>query len=420
MNYNIQQVKQRFGIVGNDPRMLEAIRVALQVASTDVSVLITGESGVGKEFFPKIVHAYSPRRNNKYIAVNCGSIPEGTIDSELFGHRKGSFTGAVADRKGYFEEADKGTIFLDEIGELPLGTQARLLRVLEGGDFIPVGSSIPQKTDVRVVAATNVNLAEAIKKGKFREDLYYRLSTVPILVPPLRDRHNDILLIFRLFASQSAAKNNIPPIELNGEAQRLFLSYKWPGNVRELKNVAERMSLLEEDRLITRPVAQKYLLEEGLRDYHPAIITPSLNESDTPNFANEREILYKVLFDLNRSVHELKTQFEELKNKSVNEQADTSLADEQSIIWAKPLATTTTTHTHEEIAITSEDDEPLTNEDKVKKAIEWLEGKTLREIEEMVTLHVLELNGGQKGKTAKDLGIADRTLYRRLKEYGIE
>lgn len=433
MTLDLQTVKQRFGIVGTNPKINEAIRVALQVAPTEVSVLITGESGVGKEFFPKIIHNYSPRKSNKYIAVNCGSIPEGTIDSELFGHRKGSFTGAVNDRKGYFEEADKGTIFLDEIGELPLATQARLLRVLEGGDFLPVGSSVPHKTDVRIVAATNVNLIEAVKQGRFREDLYYRLSTVPIKVPPLRDRNEDILLLFRLFASKSASQNNIPPVELDEEARELFLKYRWPGNVRELKNVTERISLLEEDRLITKAVAEKYLQEEGMRDLHPVLVNPSQSAYSSQQFANEREILYKVLFDLNRSVHDLKSQFDELKQTVLPSQeplaptvhhfvspSSTKIATPESVeeVWTQPIDSNHSEAT-KEINLVKETNS-MTEDEKKKRALELLEGKTLREIEEMVTLHALDRNNGHKGKTAEELGIADRTLYRRLKEYGIE
>lgn len=433
MTPDLQSVKQRFGIVGTDPKINEAIRVALQVAPTEVSVLITGESGVGKEFFPKIIHNYSPRKSNKYIAVNCGSIPEGTIDSELFGHRKGSFTGAVNDRKGYFEEADKGTIFLDEIGELPLATQARLLRVLEGGDFLPVGSSTPHKTDVRIVAATNVNLIEAVKQGRFREDLYYRLSTVPIKVPPLRDRSSDILLLFRFFASRSAAQRQIPPVELDSEASELFLKYRWPGNVRELKNVTERISLLEEDRLITKEIATKYLQEEGMRDLHPVLVAPSQTGGSAQQFSSEREILYKVLFDLNRSVHELKAQFNELQRTvhSTSSTLDTpatgfdvspvaNIASPSGIaeVWSQPVPSREEENTKAIHFV--EEEKTLTEEEKKEKVMKFLEGKTLREIEEMVTLHTLDKNEGHKGKTAQELGIADRTLYRRLKDYGVE
>lgn len=431
MHENLSTVKQRFGIVGNNSRIDEAIRTAVQVAPTDVSVLITGESGVGKEFFPKIIHAYSPRKNNKYIAVNCGSIPEGTIDSELFGHRKGSFTGAINDRKGYFEEADKGTIFLDEIGELPLSTQARLLRVLEGGDFLPVGSSIPQKTDVRIVAATNVKLMEAIKEGKFREDLYYRLSTVPISVPPLRDRGEDILLLFRLFSSESAIKNNVPPIELDDVAKELILKYRWPGNVRELKNVTERMSLLEEERIITREIAEKYLQEEGMRDMHPTIVTPKPDHIHA-SFTSEREILYKVLLDLKHNVIDLREQLEDLKGRIPNSQGSlhrsasdfqgigdhlSSIEETPEAVWQEQFPSDTSSPRKDEALSLKKQ---LSDDEKKAIALEMLDGKTLREIEEMVTIHALEKNDWQRGKTAKDLGIADRTLYRRLKEYGLE
>lgn len=426
MNPNLQTIKQRFGIVGGNPKFNEALRIALQVAPTEVSVLITGESGVGKEFFPKIIHSYSPRKNNKFIAVNCGSIPEGTIDSELFGHRKGSFTGAVSDRKGYFEEADKGTIFLDEIGELPLGTQARLLRVLEGGDFLPVGSSTPHKTDVRIVAATNVNLQEAIKQGRFREDLYYRLSTVPIKIPPLRDRHEDILLLFRYFASESARQNAIPPLELDPEAEQLFMKYRWPGNVRELKNVSERINLLEESRLITKATAEKYLQEEGLKDLHPVLVAPSIEGNFTNNsFSSEREILYKVLFDLNKSVHELRTQFEELRQnvKSDPTESKNVIKPSYQEVDSAPSVDyqwQESSNPQEAEVDLIESESPLTEEEKRKKAVELLEGMTLYEVEELITRYTYEKNKRQKAKTAQELGIAERTLYRRLREYGIE
>lgn len=431
MDDKLRAVKQRFGIVGNTPRMNEAIRVAMQVATTDVSVLITGESGVGKEFFPKIIHAYSRRKSNKYIAVNCGSIPEGTIDSELFGHRKGSFTGAINDRKGYFEEADKGTIFLDEVGELPLATQARLLRVLEGGDFIPVGSSQPQKTDVRIVAATNVKLHEAIKEGRFREDLFYRLSTVPITVPPLRDRQEDILLLFRLFASQAATENNVPPIELDEKAVELFLKYRWPGNVRELKNITERMSLLEENRTISAEVAKTYLQEDGMRDLHPVLVTPQQSFQAEGGSPNERDLLYKLLFDLNRSVYDLKKQFDELKGTvssthTAVEKAPTPLSNvAPQYTHIEPTEILLDTEQHEEVANHLEEN-PSTLKDRLddterkELACQLLDGMTLKEIEELITRYVLDKNLGHKGNTAEQLGIANRTLYRRLREYGIE
>ena len=302
MKIDIQQVKQRFGVIGNCPALNRAIDVALQVAPTDLSVLITGESGVGKEIFPQIIHQFSPRKHGQYIAVNCGAIPEGTIDSELFGHEKGSFTGALADRKGYFEVADGGTIFLDEAGELPLPTQARLLRVLETGEFIKVGSSKVQKTNVRIVAATNVNLEKAVSEGKFREDLYYRLNTVPIKIPPLRDRNEDILLLFRKFANDCAEKYHMPAVRLDEGARQMLLSYRWPGNVRELKNITERLSVIEESREITASVLREYLPDADVEKY-PVLIN---QENNQKFFNNEREILYQVLFDMKKDVNDLK------------------------------------------------------------------------------------------------------------------
>ena len=302
MKIDLQQIKQRFGIIGNSVGLNRAIDVALQVAPTDLSVLITGESGVGKEVFPQIIHQNSARKHGPYIAVNCGAIPEGTIDSELFGHEKGSFTGALADRKGYFEVADGGTIFLDEAGELPLPTQARLLRVLETGEFIKVGSSKVQKTNVRIVAATNVNLVQAVSDGKFREDLYYRLNTVPIQIPPLRDRSEDIILLFRKFASDCAEKYRMPAVRLDDDARQLLTSYRWPGNIRELKNVTERISVIEEKREITADILRQYLPNVNVAKY-PVLVK---QENEQRSFNNEREILYQILFDMRKDVNDLK------------------------------------------------------------------------------------------------------------------
>ncbi len=317
MKIDVQQIKQRFGIVGNDPVFEQAIRVAAQVAETNMSVLIVGESGVGKEFFPQIIHQYSLRKHKKYIAINCGAIPEGTIDSELFGHRKGSFTGAVADRKGYFEEANGGTIFLDEVGELPITTQARLLRVLENGEFIPVGASQAVKTDIRVVAATNVKMEEAVRQGKFREDLYYRLNTVPIIVPSLRKRKDDIPLLFRRFATDFARLYQIPPLQLTEKAEEMLKSYRWMGNVRELRNMTDRMSVLEEERKVDADTMMSYLRAEGLQDFHPVIVNSNEGGHTAPgnNFANEREILYQVLFDMRREINDLSQKVQELLPK---------------------------------------------------------------------------------------------------------
>ena len=301
MKVDVQQIKQRFGIIGNNPGLNRAIDVALQVAPTDLSVLITGESGVGKETFPQIIHQNSQRKHGQYIAVNCGAIPEGTIDSELFGHEKGSFTGALADRKGYFEVADGGAIFLDEVGELPTPTQARLLRVLETGEFIKVGSSKVQKTNVRIVAATNVNLVQAVSEGKFREDLYYRLNTVPIQVPPLRERPEDIVLLFRKFASDCAEKYRMPPIRLDDEARQLLVSYRWPGNVRELKNITEQISILEQER-----TGDALRLKEYLPAQNNTLPALTSNPESDHSFATEREILYKILFDMKKDMNDLK------------------------------------------------------------------------------------------------------------------
>ncbi|MBR6649244.1 MAG: sigma-54-dependent Fis family transcriptional regulator, partial [Bacteroidaceae bacterium] len=305
---NIQRIKQQFGIIGNDPALLRAIDIAMQVAQTDLSVLITGESGVGKEFFPQIIHTNSMRKHGKYFAVNCGAIPEGTIDSELFGHVKGAFTDAVSERKGYFCEADGGTIFLDEVGELPLSTQARLLRVLENGEFMRVGSSKVEKTNVRIVCATNVNLPEAIAEGRFREDLYYRLNTVPISIPPLRKRGEDVLMLFKKFVMDFSAKYNVPRIELDESAKQALLSYSWPGNIRQLKNIAEQISILELNRVITGEVMLGYLPKQMTN--LPAITKSQKGEERT--FESEREILYSVLFDMRRDITELRKQVQEL------------------------------------------------------------------------------------------------------------
>jgi len=311
---DIQQVKQRFGIIGNSHKLDRAIEIALQVAPTDLSVLVTGESGTGKEIIPKVIHHNSARKHNPYIAVNCGAIPEGTIDSELFGHEKGAFTGAYEKRKGYFEVADKGTIFLDEVAELPLETQVRLLRVLETGEFMKVGSSKVQKTDVRVIAATNVDLEEAIAKGQFREDLYYRLNTVPIILPPLRERKEDIYLLFTKFAIDFAEKYSMPPIDLTEEAKIVLESYHWPGNIRQLKNITEQISIIEKKRTIDKNTLLKYL-----PDYNKPklpMLYKSKNSLDEKTFLNEREILYKLLFDMKRDIDELKKVIYTIKNDS--------------------------------------------------------------------------------------------------------
>lgn len=417
MKVDIVQIKQRFGIVGTNPGLERAIMVAAQVAPTDLSVLVTGESGVGKEFFPQIIHHLSVRKHNTYIAVNCGAIPEGTIDSELFGHKKGSFTGALADRKGYFEEADGGTIFLDEVGELPLATQARLLRVLENGEFIPVGSSKAQKTDVRVVAATNVDITDAVRRGRFREDLYFRLNTVPIHVPPLRERKEDIPLLFRLFAARNAEKYRIPQIELAPDAAQLLLSYSWPGNIRELRNVAEQLGILERDRTITAPILEHYLKDDGLKDLHPVVIDD--RGGDGHSFASEREILYRVLFemrrditDLRRVVHDLSHGMASISDPSVSASSHHTASAEVSRADSPPMVPAV----FGGLSVASPAATPhVADVNEIEDAEESL---SLREAERRHILAVLKKHGGNRKNAAEELEISDRTLYRKLKEYG--
>ncbi|MDR2469689.1 MAG: sigma-54 dependent transcriptional regulator [Tannerella sp.] len=388
---DIQQIKQRFEIIGNNPGLLRAIDVTLQVAPTDLSVLISGESGVGKEVFPKIIHQNSQRKHGAYIAVNCGAIPEGTIDSELFGHEKGSFTGALADRKGYFEVADGGTIFLDEVGELPIPTQARLLRVLENREFIKVGSSKVQKTNVRIVAATNVNLREAVAQQKFREDLYYRLSTVPIEIPPLRERVEDIYLLFRKFASDCADKYRMPAIHLNEEARRILLNYRWPGNIRELKNVTERISVIERDRTITEEVLRLYLPD---MERLPALMK---KEDEQKLFNSEREILYQVLFDMKKDMTELKKLVHEIMNG--NMQIPVSI-DEEPEDFARSIRSMS----HASIQEIETVEESL----------------ALDDVEREMIRRALDKHHGRRKQAAAELKISERTLYRKIKEYGLE
>ena len=390
---DVQQIKKRFGIIGNSPGLNRAIDVALQVAPTDLSVLITGESGVGKETFPQIIHQNSPRKHGQYIAVNCGAIPEGTIDSELFGHEKGSFTGALADRKGYFEVADGGTIFLDEVGELPIPTQARLLRVLETGEFIKVGSSKVLKTNVRIVAATNVNLIQAVADGKFREDLYYRLNTVPIQIPPLRERPDDIILLFRKFAGDCAEKYRMPPVRLDDEARQLLTSYRWPGNVRELKNITERISVIEENRDITADVLRLYLPDLNVEKY-PVLVKKQ--DNDQKFFNSEREILYQVLFDMKKDVNDLK----KLVHDIMGGKMPMPVADETP--YAHPIRPVHSAPIQE------------------AEAVEEEETLSLEEVEKEMIRKALEKHNGRRKNAAADLKISERTLYRKIKEYNLE
>lgn len=391
---DVQQIKQRFGIIGNSPALNRAIDIALQVAPTDLSVLITGESGVGKETFPQILHQNSPRKHGQYIAVNCGAIPEGTIDSELFGHEKGSFTGALVDRKGYFEVADGGTIFLDEVGELPTPTQARLLRVLETGEFIKVGSSKVLKTNVRIVAATNVNLIQAVGDGKFREDLFYRLNTVPIQIPPLRERSEDIILLFRKFAGDCAEKYRMPPIRLDDEARQLLTSYRWPGNVRELKNITERISVIEENRDITVDILRLYLPDQSMEKY-PVLIKKQ--DNDQKFFNSEREILYQVLFDMKKDVNELKKLVHDIMGGKMQ----------------MPV-TEETTYTHPIHQVHSSS---IQEAEAVEEAEETL---SLEDVEKEMIRKALEKHNGRRKNAAADLKISERTLYRKIKEYNLE
>lgn len=394
----IQQVKLRFGIIGNTEALARAIDVAIQVAPTDLSVLITGESGVGKESFPQIIHQYSRRKHGQYIAVNCGAIPEGTIDSELFGHEKGAFTGAIGERKGYFGEADGGTIFLDEVGELPLPTQARLLRVLESGEFIKVGSSKVQKTDVRIVAATNVNLIQAIGNGRFREDLYYRLNTVPIQIPPLRERGEDALLLFRKFAGDFAEKYRMPAIQLTEDAKQVLLSYYWPGNVRQLKNITEQISIIETNREINAAILQTYLPSQNIQRL-PAL----LGGREGKGFESEREILYQVLFDMRHDVTELK----KLVHDIMSERGPVVTSPPSVPAIIHPVMTTPGT--------------PCPDDDDIQDTEEYVEETlSLEEVEKEMIRKALEKHHGKRKSAAKDLSISERTLYRKIKEYGLD
>ena len=420
---NVQAIKQRFEIIGNDPKLNRAIEKAIQVAPTDISVLVTGESGVGKESIPKIIHSLSHRKHGKYIAVNCGAIPEGTIDSELFGHEKGSFTGATSTREGYFEVADGGTIFLDEVGELPLTTQVRLLRVLENGEFIKVGSSQVQKTNVRIVAATNVNMVEAIEKGKFREDLYYRLSTVEIGLPALRDRKEDIHLLFRKFASDFAHKYKMPPIKLDDQAVQYLLKYRWGGNIRQLRNAAEQISVLETNRDISLQTLVSYLPTEGSN--LPSVI----NKKSESDFSTERDILYKVLFDMKSDLNDLKkltlelmksgTKVQDINPSLIQKVYGTSKDNESEILFEEEprisVIPTTDTATIQEEYIDEDEEGNYIFADTVE------EEDSLRLDQKEIELikKALERNKGKRKAAADELGISERTLYRKIKQFDL-
>jgi transcriptional regulator with PAS, ATPase and Fis domain len=418
METSRQTIKQRFGIIGNDQLLNRAIEKALRVSPTDISVLITGESGVGKESFPKIIHQLSHRKHNKYIAVNCGAIPEGTIDSELFGHEKGAFTGATSSRKGYFEVADGGTIFLDEVGELPLTTQVRLLRVLENGEFIKVGSSDVHRTNVRIVAATNLNMDVAINKGKFREDLFYRLSTVEIKVPPLRNRKEDIHLLFRKFASDFAKKYSMPTVRLDENAQKILTLYNWNGNVRQLRNVAEQLSVLEENRNVSGSLLQSYLPD--FSSNLPAIVN---KQKDSSDFSNEREILYKILFDMKKDLNDLKKITKHLNSNEKN--IDFKNEESKALEKLYELKSEPQSKSSELIEIKKENrslEKSISNEDKYHFAEEISEEETLsiHEKELELIIKALEKNNGKRKAAASELGISERTLYRKIKQYDIE
>jgi transcriptional regulator with PAS, ATPase and Fis domain len=413
----IQSIKNRFGIIGNSPALNFALQVAVQVSNTDLTVLIFGESGVGKEAFSQIIHSLSARKHNPFIAVNCGAIPEGTIDSELFGHEKGSFTGAVDSRKGYFETVNGGTIFLDEIGELPLGTQARLLRVLEAGEFIRVGSSKVQKTDVRVVAASNKDLLELTDKGRFREDLYYRLSTVPIRVPALRDRKEDIPLLFRKFAVDFAERYKTAPVQLDDEAKNLLINYTWPGNVRELKNIAEQISVLSQDKQVSAAALKRFIPETS-NNRLPMLITNNGASANGHEFANEREILYKLFFDMKKDVTELKKMFVEiLRDPSVA----SSLQHSTFANEIKELKTQDIFQPSSQPAIASSlQPVVLQNNNDIHEHEEVEESLNIMDKEKELIIKALKKHKSKRKDAASDLGISERTLYRKLKEYDID
>lgn len=438
-NSELQKIKQRYNIVGNSDGLNRALDVALQVAPTDLSVLIIGESGVGKEIIPRVIHDNSPRRREKYFAINCGSIPEGTIDSELFGHEKGSFTGAIGESEGYFGIANKGTIFLDEVGELPIQTQARLLRVLETGEYIRVGGTEIRKTNVRIVAATNVNMRKAVSEGRFREDLYYRLNTIPIQMPPLRERGGDILLLFRLFAMQMAEKYHLPKISLSEDAKQLMLKYKWPGNVRQLKNITEQMSVLSKE----REIGQDALLQFIPKDEESTQLAPIPQQSvGQHSYESEREILYKILYELRGNVSDLRREMNSLRKQldearglngaqgfSQSQPIDNSIIPANYPIDVTPSRTSDIIQSHSEMLnshpdlihsrpeaqeVEAEEIKDFDNEEMSEN-----ESLNLSKLGRQMIEKALERNNGNRKKAADELGISDRTLYRRIKKYGL-
>ena len=405
----LQRIKQRYNIVGNSPGLNRALTRALQVAPTDMSVLIMGESGVGKEILPRVIHDNSPRQREKYFAINCGSIPEGTIDSELFGHEKGSFTGAIGESEGYFGAANKGTIFLDELGEMPIATQARLLRVLENGEYIRVGGTQVRKTDVRVVAATNVNLTKAISEGRFREDLYYRILEVPIQMPPLRDRGEDIILLFKLFAMQTAEQYRLPKITLSEEARRIMLQYKWPGNIRQLKNITRQMSVMCEQREITPELLRQFIPQ----DAESTMLATIPSNNSRYSYENEREALYQILTKLGNEISDLRRDMSTLR-KQLDETRNTGFIPSPTAVQQMPtiIGTKSNIETY---------DEPLKTEDAVAEEIKnEPETLNIENVNRQLLIKALERNGGNRKKAAEQLGISDRTLYRRLKQYDLE
>lgn len=407
----LQRIKQRYNIVGNCDALNRALDVALQVSPTDLSVLIVGESGVGKEIIPRVIHDNSPRRREKYFAINCGSIPEGTIDSELFGHEKGSFTGAIGESEGYFGVANKGTIFLDEVGELPLATQARLLRVLETGEYIRVGGTKVMKTDVRIVAATNINMQKAISEGRFREDLYYRLNTIPIQMPPLRQRGEDIILLFRLFALQMAEKYRLPKITLTEDAKRVMLKYKWPGNVRQLKNITEQMSVLSQQREIDSEALLHYIPQ----DPESTMLATINNGTGEHSYENEREMLFKVIYDTRNSLADMRREIGALRKQ----------LDDANELNSNIIARSTQQQSMPTVYSNADGESvsPVASmgiQDAVAEEIKEPETLNLEDIGRQMIEKALERNGGNRKKAAQELGISDRTLYRRIKQYGLD